>query len=67
MKINTKFDIGDTVFFMENNIIKSSQIQKILVEVIKDKRDYFRYKTESNIYLDERKVFKTKNALIKSL
>ena len=76
MEIKTKYDIGQRVFFMDNNQVKESVINQILAEVrnrIGYKREVYiemsvsYYLVDSNLLYEEGKLFPTKEELLKSL
>lgn len=73
MKIETKYNIGDEVWFMHDNSVKSARIIKIDAVIEKDMNsafvcintwyDLYNYHTP---YI-ERRLFPTKEELLKSL
>ena len=76
MEIKTKYDIGQRVFYMNNNQVKESVINQILAEVryrIGYKRKAYiemsvsYYLVDSNLLYEEGKLFHTKEELLKSL
>ena len=76
MDIKTKYDIGQSVFYMDNNQVKESIINQILAEV-RYRIGYKRksiievsvsyYLVDSNRLNEERYIFPTKEELLKSL
>lgn len=65
MEIKTKYNIGEMVWFMHQNICASMTIENILVDV---KNGFIQYTFNSDgIWLFEECVFPTKEALFKSL
>ena len=76
MDIKTKYDLGQSVFYLNNNQVKESVINQILVEVrhrIGYKRKFIiemsasYYLVDSNLLYEEGKLFSTKEELLKSL
>ena len=76
MEIKTKYDIGQSVFYMNNNQVNESVINQIFVEVrhrIGYKRNFIidmsvsYYLVNSNRLYKERELFLTKEELLKSL
>jgi hypothetical protein len=75
MKIETKYNINDKVFFLDGEIVMSSDIIEIIITVdiqniIEVQYSCFhKYKEKPNYYfnLKESKVFKTKEQLLASL
>ena len=76
MDIKTKYDIGQSVFYMDSNQVKKSVINQILAEVryrIGYKRKAYiemsvsYYLVDSNLLYEEGKLFHTKEELLKSL
>ena len=76
MDIKTKYDIGQSVFYMDNNQVKESVINNIFAEVryrIGYKRNFIidmsvsYYLVNSNRLYKERELFLTKEELLKSL
>ena len=74
MKIETKHDIGDVVWFIQNNRVFSSPVYQIDITASvltgdwnKDKMiaDYF--VANGKLKLNEGKMFKTKKELLESL
>ena len=76
MDIKTKYDLSQSVFYMNNNQVNESVVNQILVEV----RHRIRYKgkvhievrppyylADSNLLYEEGKLFLTKEELLKSL
>lgn len=69
MDIKTKYDLGQSVFFMEDNRVKEDIIDSIHIDVkyLGSKRvGKFYYRIGGNPYL-EQKLFPTKEELLKSL
>lgn len=65
MEIKTKYNIGEMVWFMHQNICASMAIENILIDV---KNGFIQYTFNSDgIWLFEEHVFPTKGALLKSL
>ena len=76
MDIKTKYDLMQSVFYMDNNQVNESVINQILVEVrhrIGYKRKFIidmsvsYYLVDSNRLYEERYLFPTKEELLKSL
>ena len=74
MKIETKYEIGNKVFFLNDGIIISSDIIEIIVTVDQNIIEvqyscFHKYKEKPNYYfnLKEKNIFKTKDELINSL
>ena len=76
MDIKTKYDLRQSVFYMDNNQVKESVINQIFVEVrhrIGYKRTFIidvsvsYYIVNSNRLYEERELFLTKEELLKSL
>ena len=76
MDIKTKYDLRQSVFYMDNNQVKESVINQIFVEVrhrIGYKRNFIidvsvsYYIVNSNRLYEERELFLTKEELLKSL
>ena len=71
MDIKTKYDIGQSVFYMDNNKVKTDKIDRIHIEVrydpneIKVRMSYTLFPTTKS-YIDE-ELFLTKEELLKSL
>ena len=77
MKIETKFDIGQEVFFMFNNKVRKDEIDRIRVHV--NYKGFLCTKKETvvlygltswdgdNDYYDERQLFASKEELLASL
>lgn len=65
MTISTKYDIGDMVWFMYNNICVLKKVENINIDVY---RKYVQYMFDENsIWLSEKHLFSTKEELLKSL
>ena len=76
MDIKTKYELGQSVFYMNNNQVNESVINQIFVEVrhrIGYKRNFIidmsvsYYLVDSNLLHEEGKLFPTKEELLKSL
>jgi len=79
MQIETKFDIGDTVFFIEENKVQQATIKRISINVNESNSQFgygykpdarIRYSTDSSNlskYKNEEQLFKTKQDLLDSL
>ena len=76
MDIKTKYELRQSVFYMNNNQVKESVINQILAEVryrIGYKRKVYidmsvsYYLLDSNLLYEEGKLFPTKEELLKSL
>ena len=76
MDIKTKYDLGQSVFYMNNNQVNESVINQIFVEVrhrIGYKRNFIidmsvsYFLVNSNLLYKERELFLTKEELLKSL
>lgn len=69
MGINTKFDVGDRVFFMNNNKVCETNIERITIITEEDNIE-IRYRVKVNYTyksLPESKVFATKQELLNTL
>lgn len=65
MTISTKYDIGDMVWFMYNNICVLKKVENINIDVY---HKYVQYMFDENsIRLSEKHLFSTKEELLKSL
>ena len=76
MDIKTKYDLGQSVFYMDNNQVKESVINQIFVEVrhrigyknkVRIGVSVSYYLVDSNLLYKEEKLFLTKEELLKSL
>ena len=71
MTINTKYNIGDSIYSMYNNKVFLEHITRILTSTIKDHKGNIvievRYETNNSRCLYENVVFSTKEELLKSL
>lgn len=70
MKIETKFNIGDTVYFIYNNKIVSEKVYKLYVEKERGSSLSIKYGFEFQYdyaIINEGNCFVTKEELIKSL
>lgn len=65
MTISTKYDIGDTVWFMHDNRCVLKKVENINIDVC---HMYIQYMFDENdIWLSEKHLFSTKEELLKSL
>lgn len=65
MTISTKYDIGDMVWFMYDNICVLKKVENINIDVY---HKYVQYMFDENsIWLSEKYLFSTKEELLKSL
>ena len=65
MTVSTKYDIGDMVWFMYDNICVLKKIENINIDVY---HKYVQYMFDENsIWLSEKHLFSTKEELLKSL
>ena len=65
MTISTKYNIGDTVWFMHDNKCVSKKVENINIDVY---HKYVQYMFDENsIWLSEKHLFSTKEELLKSL
>lgn len=67
MKIKTKYDLGDTVWYMTDNIVQSDVISFIRVEVDESNEPQVIYQTYSKVLPIESYLFSTKKELLDSL
>ena len=72
MKIETKFDIGDTAYMLENNKVRTDEVRGITIVVDTAAHYMSRVTTVYTLGLDGRrfddnKLFKTKQELLDSL
>lgn len=69
MKIETKYDLGQEVWFMHNNIPTCMPIINIAISVcgIKHTITQYVFQADEEIWLTEHKLFATKEELIASL
>ena len=68
MKLETKFSLKDTVYFIESNSVRSGQVVSIDIEIKSDgiqKNKYYNSDSQ-NIYTED-KLFTSKSELLKSL
>jgi hypothetical protein len=65
MTISTKYDIGDMVWFMYDNICVLKKVENINIDVYHKYVQYFF--DENSIWLSEKHLFSTKEELLKSL
>ncbi len=71
MEIKTKYDIGQRVFYMDNNKVKEGTIDRIYIDAQYNAKDnkvkiYYRLFTTAKFYKDN-ELFPTKEELLKSL
>lgn len=65
MTISTKYDIGDMVWFMYDNICVLKKVENINIDVY---HKYVQYMFDENsIWLSEKHLYSTKEELLKSL
>lgn len=65
MTISTKYDIGDMVWFIYDNICVLKKVENINIDVY---HKYVQYMFDENsIWLSEKHLFSTKEELLKSL
>lgn len=74
MKLTTKFDIEDYIFFIYENEIRHGKIEELELTIYKENDPVIFYKTcfLDHVYfnhctISEEKSFKTKKELLKSL
>lgn len=70
IQIETKFSVGDTVFFIEDEKIKFGVIYKMDVTIDKDGQSIYLYTRDGNNSLSvmrERKAFISREQLIQAL
>ena len=71
MMINTKYSIGDVIYSMSDNKVKSEYVTGILTDTYRDHKGNVvtevRYKTNISKCLNENVVFSTKEDLLKTL
>lgn len=71
MKIETTFEIGQSVFYMHQNCVVENTINKISIEIEKDfgviKYHFPLIYNDSDFYVIQNRIFSTKEELIKSL
>ena len=72
MDIKTKYDIGQSVFFMKDNKVETSAIRQITLDVwynkdknVKERISYCLF--SSSQFYEEKDLFPTKEELLKSL
>jgi transcription elongation factor len=56
MKVETKFDVGESVFIILNNRVQVHEIKKVEIIIAKDIKIYYSF---ADIRLLEKKLFKT--------
>lgn len=63
MEIQTRFAVGDTIFYMKNNRITSNPVKSIHIEIT-DKEQFVKYKVEepSSYYRTTKKYIQDINA-----
>lgn len=71
MDIKTKYDIGQSVFYMDNNKVKEGTIDRIHIDAQYNAKDNkvkisYRLFTTAKYYEDD-EIFLTKEELLKSL
>lgn len=69
MEIRTKFNIGDTIYFMYDNKVCNSSVCSVSVWVGRESTDikYYVDRDKDRISITENKVYATKEELIASL
>lgn len=67
MKIETKYDIGESVWFLEDYRLQSSKISGVEYQKLGDAKPYILYRFLAFQPKKESQVFKTKEDLIKYL
>ena len=77
MTVYTKFSLGDTVYLLHENKVHRCTVSKIIINVTKNKfnkGDYIWYNYDVDIEtggtvidISERRLFRTKEELLKSL
>lgn len=70
MKIETKFSIGDTAFFMNENRVQIGEITRIEVTINSQRTSTVYYATDWNLCPHKRyrnEIFPSKEELLKSL
>lgn len=67
MKIETKYDIGENVWFLEDYRAQSSKISGVEYQKLGDAKPYILYRFLAFQPKKESQVFKTKEELIKYL
>jgi hypothetical protein len=67
MTIETKYNIGDEVVYLNDNKIKEGTIRNISILVYIDNEITIQYKTSNGVYVYEQDLFPTKEELLKSL
>lgn len=66
MKIETKFNIGDCVYFMSSNTVQKDFIQAICILIPENQFPEIKYAIPSHYYSQD-KIFASKEELLKSL
>lgn len=74
MQIETKVNLGDEIYFMENNKVVMSTVKHIKIEIREEPTQFGAktvitktYQTANTAKLDESQIFLTKRALLESL
>jgi len=67
MKIETKYSIGQTVYFLESNSVRNGRITKIFIETTEDKTEVEYRNSDSQNIFEEIKLFKSKKELLENL
>ena len=68
MDFKLKFGIGETIFFIESNRVKETEIRKVQIVLLQDQKvEISYYDSEYSNPLEVDKIFTTKEALLKSL
>ncbi len=72
MDIKTKYDLGQSVFFMKDNKVETSAIKQISIDVWYNKDEEIRmrihyYLFSADQFYEEDNLFLTKEELLKSL
>ena len=69
MTIETKFNIGDSIWYMDNNKACNRSVSSIIIRITEYgvSVGYYVSKPRKSITLDEKLVFSSKEELIKSL
>lgn len=68
MEVNTKFELGDTVWFVDNNKVVNLGITGITISVEYDQQIVIMYSLHyGDKKIEESKAYRTKEELLKSL
>lgn len=73
MKLETKLNIGDDIFYLSSNKVQQEKVQDIKISVIKSKgilsvhETHILYVTDTNVTVNEVFSFNTKQELLNSL